>query len=121
MKDCVFLKDLQAFCRLGIYEIEHKLGQCLRIELELEFDQEKAGKTDSINDTINYVDVSITVRELAASRPFMLLENLAQEITDTLFKKFEILDAIKLEIHKNIVNADQFAGTPGIKVYRERK
>ena len=118
--DKVSLKNLQAFCRLGIYDSERILGQSLNINVDLFFDLSIAGKSNKINDSINYVDVSLAIRELTQSKEFLLLENLAEEICMMLFKKFQILEGIKLEITKSIVNAEQFTGTPVVTVYRER-
>lgn len=119
-RDKVSLKNLQAFCRLGIYASERILGQCININIDLFFDLSIAGKSNQIKDTINYVEVSLTIRELAQSKEFLLIENLCEEICQTLFKKFPILEGIDLEITKSIVNADQFTGTPVVKIYRKR-
>ena len=119
-QDKVSLKDLQAFCKLGIYDSERILGQCININIDLFFDLSVAGKSNKIEDTINYVDVSLTIRELAQSKEFLLIENLSEEICKKLFDKFPILEAIELEITKSIVNADQFTGTPVVRVYRKR-
>lgn len=118
--DKVSLKNLQAFCRLGIYDSERILGQCININIDLFFDLSIAGKSNQIKDTINYVEVSLTIRELAQSKEFLLIENLCEEICQTLFKKFPILEGIDLEITKSIVNADQFTGTPVVRIYRKR-
>jgi dihydroneopterin aldolase len=120
-KDKVSLKDLQAFCKLGIYDSERILGQSININIDLFFDLSISGKSNKVEDSINYVDVSLTLRELAQSKEFFLIENLAEEMCQTLFNKFSILEAINLEITKSIVNAEQFTGTPVVTVYRERK
>lgn len=120
LQDRIILKNLQAFCRLGAYDHERILGQSLIIHLELELDLAPAAKSNKIEDTIDYVEVSLIVRRLAQSREFLLIENLAQEITDTLLQRFNILQAILIEINKTIVNAEQFTGNPSIKIYRKR-
>lgn len=120
-KDAVLLKDLQAFCRLGIYDSERILGQCINIQLELEFCLDKVAKTDNVKDSINYVEVSIAVREFAQSRDFLTIENLALEIIQMLFAKFNILEGVLIEITKTIVNADQFTGTPAVRMCRARQ
>ena len=117
-KDCIILKDLQAFCKLGSYDSERILGQCVIINLELELDP--AGRSSRIEDTVNYVEVSIMVRTLAQSKEFLLVENLAHEIVEKLFKHFDKLEAILIEINKTIVNAEQFTGNPSIRIHRSR-
>ena len=119
-KDALLLKDLQAFCRLGIYDSERILGQCIQIQLELEFDLAKAAKTNSVEDSVNYVEVSLSIRELTQSKEFLLIENLAHEIIEMLLAKFSILEGVQIEITKTIVNADQFTGTPAVRMHRNR-
>lgn len=119
-QDCIILKDLQAFCRLGSYDHERILGQSVIINLELELDLNSAAKSNCIKDTIDYVEVSIMIRKLAQSKEFLLIENLAHEIVGTLFKHFDKLEGILLEINKTIVNAEQFTGKPSIRIYRKR-
>lgn len=119
-QDKVSLKNLQAFCKLGIYDSERILGQSININIDLFFDLSISGKSNKVEDSINYVDVSLTLRELAQSKEFLLIENLAEEMCKALFGKFSILEAVNLEITKSIVNADQFTGTPVVTVYRKR-
>jgi 7,8-dihydroneopterin aldolase/epimerase/oxygenase len=119
--DAILIKDLQAFCRLGIYDSERILGQCINIQLELEFCLDKVAKSDNVKDSINYVEVSISIRELAQSRDFLTIENLALEIIQMLFAKFNILEGVLIEITKTIVNADQFTGTPAIRMHRTKQ
>ncbi len=119
-QDCIILKDLQAFCKLGSYDSERILGQSVIINLELELDLSPAAKSNRIEDTIDYVEVSLMIRKLAQSKEFLLVENLAYEITETLFKHFDKLEAILIEINKTIVNAEQFTGKPSIRIYRKR-
>jgi dihydroneopterin aldolase len=90
------------------------------INLELELDLAPAARSNRIEDTIDYVAVSLIVRTLAQSKEFLLVESLAHEITETLFKHFNKLEGILIEINKTIVNAEQFTGNPSIKIYRSR-
>lgn len=120
LKDKVSLKNLQAFCRLGIYDHEKVLGQNLNINIDLFFDLSISGNSDKVADTIDYVDVSLTIRELAQAREYLLIENLAEEIAKALFDKFKILEGLELEITKTIVNAEQFSGTPVVTIHRKR-
>ncbi len=119
-KDRIILKNLQAFCKLGSYDFERILGQSVIINLELELDLSKAGKSNNLEDTIDYVAVSLMIREFAQSKEFYLIETLAEEISVKLFERFAKLEAILLEINKTIVNAEQFSGNPAIKIYRTR-
>lgn len=120
MKDRIILKNLQAFCKLGSYDHERILGQSLIIHLELELDLALAARSNRVEDTIDYVEVSLVIRKLAQSREFLLIENLAQEIAEALFNHFDKLEGVLIEINKTIVNAEQFTGSPSIRIYRTR-
>ena len=118
--DCIRLRDLQAFCKLGSYDFERILGQSVCIDLEMELDLSAAGKSNDVADSIDYVDVAVAIRELSQSKEFQLIEHLAHEIIVMLFERFPKLEGILIEITKTIVNAEQFSGSPSIRLYRTR-
>ncbi len=118
--DKVLLKDLQAFCKLGIYDSERILGQSVLIQLAMEMDLSQACSSDSIDDTVNYAEVSVISRTVAQKKEYLLIEHLAQEIINALFEKFSRIQAVEIDITKTIVNADQFTGTPAVHIYRKR-
>lgn len=120
LSDRIILRDLQAFCKLGIYDHERILGQSLLIQLELELDLNLAAKSDNVRDSIDYVAVSLAIRQLAQNKNFLLIEHLAHEIITMLFAKFNKLEGVLIEVNKTIVNAEQFSGKPAVRLYRTR-
>lgn len=120
MQDYISIKNIQANTKLGIYPEELVLGQAVSIDLDLELDLSKAAKTNQIEDTVDYVAISVMVRTIAQSRDFGLIENLAQCIIDGLFSKFDKIEGIKIEIRKGIINAAQFSGDISVSFYRKR-
>jgi dihydroneopterin aldolase len=118
--DSIVLQEIQVFSRLGLYDHERRLGQTLIVDLELKLDLSLAGKSTKVADTIDYAAVSVLVRELGQSREFILIEELAHEIITMLFAKFEKLEGIKIEVHKTIINAQEFSGKASVKLYRTR-
>lgn len=120
ISDRIIIKKLQAYCKLGTYDFERILGQSVYINLELELDLEEAAKSDNVTYSIDYVEISLAVRELAQSKDFLLIEHLAHKTIEMLFKRFEKLEGVAIEITKTIVNAEQFSGVPSIRLYRTR-
>lgn len=118
--DCIIINNIQAYSKLGVFDYERKLGQSLLVDLELQLDLEKAGLSDNVNDSIDYADVSLAIRELAQSKEYLLIEHLAREIITMLFSKFDKLEGVLVEVKKTIVNAQQFSGEPSIRIYRTR-
>ena len=120
IKDAIHLKNIESFCRLGIYEEERQRGQTIIVDLELEFDLSIPGKSNDIEDTINYVDVSRLVQATAQAKEYWLVEHLTAEIIKALLKQFTKLDAIKALVYKPVIKADGFSGNVSISVYRTR-
>lgn len=118
--DQIHLKGIECYCKLGVYDIERELGQCVHIDLELDLDLSNAGKSDNVSDTINYVDISNTVQEITKSKPYHLIEHLCQSICNGLFEKFSKLNAVQIHIFKPVINATGFTGSASVKIYRKR-
>lgn len=121
MKDKIRLKNIQAFSKLGIYDHERVLGQVLFIDLELELCLKEASTSNKLENTIDYVAVSVMIREFCQSKEFYLIEGLAHEITLILFKNFPRIKGATIEIKKTIINAEHFSGQPSIRIHRLRE
>ncbi len=121
MSDCILLRDISCFCKLGVYEEEREHGQAISLDLELELDLSQAGFSDRLEDTLSYVDVSLYVQELARARPYHLIEHLCNVITEGLLAKFPKLLAVGIEIHKPVINARCFTGRASVKIRRSRQ
>ncbi|MDX8384624.1 MAG: dihydroneopterin aldolase, partial [Ghiorsea sp.] len=56
--DLVLIEGLEVRTVIGIYDWEREIRQTVRLDLEMAWDISKAGKTDSIEDTLDYKSVS---------------------------------------------------------------
>ncbi len=120
MSDFIYLKNIECYCKLGVYDEERERGQCVHINLELELDLSKAGLSDNVQDTISYADVSVLVQDVTISKPYHLIEHLCAEIAKALLERFSKLNAITVEIHKPVINAKWFQGNASVKIRRSR-
>ncbi|HWY79605.1 MAG TPA: dihydroneopterin aldolase [Candidatus Sulfotelmatobacter sp.] len=80
--DTIFINDLIIPCLIGVFDYERTGKQNLIINIELFVDTHTAGKTDNINDTVSYSDITKSVTEIVSNSQFYLLEKLAQAIAD---------------------------------------
>ncbi|HZK19007.1 MAG TPA: dihydroneopterin aldolase, partial [Clostridia bacterium] len=55
VKDRIFLQGLQFFGYHGVLPEERELGQRFTVDLEMAMDLAEAGRTDNLDDTVNYV------------------------------------------------------------------
>ena len=97
--DKVFIKDLEVETVIGIYDWEREVRQLISISLEIDFDLTKAGKTDKIEDSLNYKKISKRVIKLAETLKSKLIENLAQKIADTILNEFTV-SSIVVKVEK---------------------
>ena len=61
MKDIIYIKDLRVQTIIGIFGWEREGRQEVSIDLEISFDCNKAAKTDSIEDTIDYKKITKSI------------------------------------------------------------
>jgi D-erythro-7,8-dihydroneopterin triphosphate epimerase len=78
--DRIYIRDLMLRCVIGIFPHERKQKQDVIINLVLEGDFAKAGRTDDIADAVNYKTIKQNVVRLVEKSSFKLVERLASEI-----------------------------------------
>ena len=80
MTDRIYMRDLEVRCIVGIRPKERVTKQTVRINLVLECDLARAGRSDRIEDTVDYkVLKDRLVREVGASQHF-LIEKMAAHV-----------------------------------------
>ena len=87
--DIIFLRDLKAKTLIGIYPWERKVAQTIQLDLEIALPNHRAGRSDSIDDAIDYALVVQSIHEILAKKHFSLLEALAEHIAQTIMKEFK--------------------------------
>ena len=80
MGDRLIVHDLTVPCRLGVFEWEQERPQPVWVDLELGIAAARAGRSDDVAETVDYVRVLSAIRQLAERRRFRLLETLAEAI-----------------------------------------
>ena len=80
--DIIHIRDLEAQCIVGILPHERRKKRRIIINLHLECDLKKAGKTDDIATTVDYRIVQEKVLHVVSTSKDGLIERLAQRIAD---------------------------------------
>jgi dihydroneopterin aldolase len=120
MTDRIFFRGIVLFARHGVHKEEERLGQRFEIDLDCRLDLSKAGKTDSVHDTVDYGAIYETVRYLVEDERFLLIEALAERIADHLLADFDKLESIRVEIRKPSAPVPGVFDTVGIEIHRTR-
>ena len=80
MTDTIELRGLRALGRHGVLEEEKARAQPFEVDLDLEVDLQAAGRSDDLNDTVDYGAVTDAVRAVIEGEHCDLLEHLADRI-----------------------------------------
>lgn len=78
--DRILIEDLKFHCIIGINDWERVAKQVIEINLTLHADLSKAAESDNVTDTVNYRDVSRSVRDFVEGSSFGLVEKLADGV-----------------------------------------
>ena len=119
MSDKIILNGLEFHGHCGCTEEERKIGQPLRIDVELNVDLIQSGKSDDLNDTIDYVKVIETVRGLVEN-DYNLIEALAQEIADAILNDHSRVGSVKVVVRKPVALSIAKCNDVAVSIVRER-
>ena len=97
--DKVFIENLEIETIIGIFGWEREVKQIVRISLEMSFDISKAGKSDNIDDALDYKKIGKSIVNLVENSSFFLVEKMAEEIASLVLQN-EQIEEIKLRVEK---------------------
>ena len=88
--DAIRLGNMQFYGYHGVSEMERELGGKFEVDLEMFFSLKKAGKSDCIEDTLDYEAAYKLVQSCVEQKKYFLLEALAETIIETCMKTFPV-------------------------------
>ena len=92
--DKVFIKNLQVETIIGIFDWEREVRQVVSIDLEMEFDNKKAAKSDDIKDALDYKKIGKRASGYVKKSKYKLVERLAEQIAKIVLKEFPVSSLI---------------------------
>ena len=119
MSDVSLLQGLQVPAALGVTAAERRARRPVLLDIEVERDLARAGRTDRIGDTLHYKRVFEVVEDVAANQQHKLVEALGDRIARAVLGKFDA-DAVSVTVRKPtpIAGVLQYAG---VRVRRTRE
>lgn len=94
----VELRGLELHGRHGALDEEREAGQRFLFDVRLEVGDE-AGRSDRLEDAVDYRDVAAAVQEVSEGRRFTLLEALARAVAEELMRRFP-LEGVSVRVRK---------------------
>jgi dihydroneopterin aldolase/D-erythro-7,8-dihydroneopterin triphosphate epimerase len=115
--DRIFIRDLTIRCIVGVDECERREKQDVLVHLTLHTDLRRAGRTDALDDTVDYRALKKRILHLAEESRFRLIEALAQSIADECLREQRV-EQVEVVVEKP--GALRFARTAGVAIVRSR-
>src|SRR5205823_10769608 len=82
----IHLRGLELGGRHGAYPEERERPQTFRFDVDLEVGER--GRSDRLEQAVDYDEVALCIREVSDGRSFALLEALAAAVADELVRRF---------------------------------
>lgn len=119
MSDVILLEGIQVPAALGVTAAERRARRPVLLDIEVERDLTRAGRTDRIGDTLHYKRIFEVVEEVASNQEHKLVEALGDRIARVVLGKFDA-DAVVVTVRKPtpIAGVLQYAG---VRVRRARE
>ncbi|HZG87583.1 dihydroneopterin aldolase [Paenibacillus sp.] len=98
--DTMKLERIQLFGNHGVFAEENKLGQRFYVSLEMKLDLRAAGKTDDLEETVNYAEVYGLVKRVVEGETFKLIEALAETLATRLLDAYAKIHEVTVRVVK---------------------
>ena len=115
--DKVFIRELALRCIIGIYPEERREKQDIVINVEMHADLRAAGKSDDLNDTVDYKAIKKAILKLVEGSAFQLIESLAERIAEIALGNDKV-ESVVVTIDKP--GALRFARASAVEITRDR-
>ena len=98
--DEIKIRNLEIFANHGVFPEENKLGQKFVISCTLYLDTRKAGKGDSLEDSVHYGLVAQLIKKEMENHTFALIECVAEHLADIILDFDEKIREVEIEVKK---------------------
>ena len=115
--DRILISDLLVRCIIGIRDDERKNKQDVLINLSLSVDLRKAGKSDRLEDAVDYAALKKQIFAMAEGSQFFLVEALAEKIAEICLEHPSVRQA---QVRVEKPTALRFARSVGVEITRDR-
>jgi len=120
LSDRIFLEGIKFHGYHGLTRMERQVGCRLSVDVNLEIDLERSGRSDDVRRTLDYRKVHARVIEIGRGTSHKLLESFAVALLDRLIEEFPA-ERITATVRKETPVLDGIVDSVGVELTRERK
>lgn len=99
MTDRIELKGIRVFARHGVLPDERASGQVFEIDVMVHVDLEEAGRTDSLDATVDYGTLAVRVHDVVAGERWHLIERVAERVAEVALEDMRV-EQVDVTVHK---------------------
>lgn len=118
MSDRIELRGLRVVALCGVLPEERERRQPFEIDLDVEADLTSAGRTDDLDETVDYGQLCADVEAVAEKEQFGLLERFAQRVAEVVLAQPRV-DAVTVTIRKLRPPVPQLLESSGVRIRRK--
>lgn len=119
MSDRIFVEGIKFHGFHGLTRMERQFGVRLSVDVALDLDLERSGRSDSVRDTLDYRKVHARVVEIGRGPSHKLLESFAIAVLDVLHRDFSA-DRITVTVRKETPVLDGIVDSVGVSLSRAK-
>lgn len=98
-EDVILLQGIQVPAALGVTAAERRRRRPVLLDLEVQKDVRRSGRSDRIRDTLHYARIFEVVEDVAANQEHKLVEALGDRIARAVLGKFDA-SAVTVTVRK---------------------
>jgi dihydroneopterin aldolase len=119
VSDRIFVEGIKFHGYHGLTKLERQIGVRLAVDVTLDADLTRSGRSDRVSDTVDYRKVHAKVLEVGRGRSHKLLESFALALLQALFDEFPV-ERIAVRVRKETPVLDGIVDSVGVEVARTR-
>lgn len=120
-EDRILLEGMTFYGRHGTLAAERELGQRFVVDIALYCDLGAAGRSDDLEQTVDYSEVHRVAREIAEGEPVNLTETVAERIATAVLEEQSRVEAVRVRVAKPDVRlGDTVLEGSAVEILRRR-
>jgi dihydroneopterin aldolase len=120
MSDVIEVRGLRALAICGALPEEQVRAQPVEVDLDVMVDLSVAGRSDELDDTVDYASIAADVERVLTNERFTLLERLAERIAEVVLAD-ERIEGVTVAARKLRPPVPQQLDTTGVRISRRRR
>ena len=119
--DRIYIKGLDVFAYHGVMPKEKRDGQRFVLDITLDCDLSRAGRTDRLEDTVDYTAVMDAAVQAMTENSYDLIERAASRTAEAILRAEEKVERVTLCLRKPKAPIDKIFDYVAVEITRERK